>query len=153
MHDELKSWGFPGGGENQLILKNLKTLEVITLSVDTDAIAFRLKKPTTDAQTVEPVHDRRKFVSMAQRAYELKKRVENEDANLSVIRPKDFESIGIPQSARSICKKKVHFKNDATLENVSRKKLRAELKRHKLKMGGSVAAQIQVLRDHYQLYH
>ena len=49
--------------------------------------------------------------------------------------------------------KRVHFKNDATLENVSRKTLRTELKRHKRKLGWSGEAQIQVLRDHYELYH
>jgi len=139
--------------ENELQLKNLKTLEVFTISVDKDARSFRLKKPTTDAKVVEPVADRRKFVAMAQRAYELKKRVEVEDANLSVIRPKDFESIGVPQSARSICKKKVHFKDDQLLDNITRKKLRAELKRHKIKTGGTMQAQIQALRDHYELYH
>ena len=91
-------------------------------------------------------------MAMAQRAMELKNRLEN--SNLPVIRPKDLDSIGIQQSDRCICRKKRTFGTDTALQNATNKQLLKEIKRHKL--GRSTGKKIDLIHkisDHYALYH
>ena len=103
---------------------------------------------------MKPSSDRRRFVAMAQRAFELKKRVKKEDSNIPVIRPKQFDVIGIPQVSRCMCHKKVHFKEKSSLEKAKAVAIFKEMKRHKLgkrKLAKNIM--ITKILDHYSLFH